>query len=163
MIDTTELLAPERVRCNEPVQSKKRALELGAALLADAVPGMSRMDIFEALNARERLGSTGLGHGVALPHARVGGTDRAVAACMTLAEPIDFDAPDRERVDILFILLVPHECSDRHLQILAELAETFSDANLRQQVRTETDPESLLERLGSTGSGGGDRKAQGAA
>lgn len=162
MIDTTELLVPDRVRCNEPVQSKKRALELGATLLADAVPGMSRMDIFEALNTRERLGSTGLGHGVALPHARVAGTDRAVAACLTLAEPIDFDAPDRERVDILFLLLVPSECSDRHLQILAELAETFSNTEVREQVRADTDPETLVEHLGA-GGGDGDREAQGVA
>lgn len=160
MIDTTELLVPERVRCNEPVQSKKRALELGASLLAGVVPRMSRMDIFEALNSRERLGSTGLGHGVALPHARVAGTDRAVAACLTLAEPIDFDAPDRERVDILFILLVPQECSDRHLQILAELAETFSDPELREQVRADSDPETLLEHLDA---GGSNHQAQGIA
>lgn len=162
MIDTAELIVPDRIRCNEPVQSKKRALELGASLLADAVPGMSRMDIFEALNARERLGSTGLGHGVALPHARVAGADRAVAACLTLAEPIDFDAPDRERVDILFILLVPRECSDRHLQILAELAETFSDANLRERIRAETDPEILIQHLGADGNEG-NRKARGIA
>lgn len=162
MIDTAELLVPDRVRCNEPVQSKKRALELGASLLADAIPGMSRTDIFEALNSRERLGSTGLGHGVALPHARVAGTDRAVAACVTLAEPIDFDAPDRERVDILFILLVPHECSDRHLRILAELAETFSDADLRERVRADTDPEALVEHLDSAGRDAG-RKASGVA
>lgn len=162
MIDTAELIVPDRVRCNEPVQSKKRALELGASLLVEGVPGMSRMDIFEALNARERLGSTGLGHGVALPHARVAGTDRAVAACLTLAEPIDFDAPDRERVDILFLLLVPRECNDRHLQILAELAETFSDADLRERVRAETDPETLIQHLG-TGSNDGNRKAQGIA
>lgn len=162
MIDTAELIVPDRVRCNEPVQSKKRALELGASLLVEGVPGMSRMDIFEALNARERLGSTGLGHGVALPHARVAGTDRAVAACLTLAEPIDFDAPDRERVDILFLLLVPRECSDRHLQILAELAETFSDADLRERVRTETDPEVLVQHLGA-GSNDGNHKARGIA
>lgn len=162
MIDTAELIVPDRVRCNEPVQSKKRALELGASLLADAVPGMSRMDIFEALNSRERLGSTGLGHGVALPHARIAGTNRAVAACLTLAEPIDFDAPDRERVDILFILLVPRECSEQHLQILAELAETFSDADLREKVRADTDPETLVQHLGAGGNDG-NRKAQGAA
>lgn len=160
MIDTDELLAPGRVRCHESVHSKKRALELAASLLADAVPGMSRVDIFDALNSRERLGSTGLGHGVALPHARVAGTDEAVGACLTLAEPVEFDAPDRERVDILFVLLVPRQCSDRHLQILASLAETFSDADVREQVRAETDPDALVDHLGGDGAEGG-HKAQG--
>jgi len=162
MIETAGLIEPGRVRCNEPVYSKKRALELASSLLADAVPGMSRVDIFEALNARERLGSTGLGHGVALPHARVGGTDHAIGACLTLAEPIDFDAPDRERVDILFILLVPRDCSDQHLQILASLAETFSDAAVREQVRAETDPEAVVRHLGG-GDAEGDRQARGIA
>lgn len=147
MIDTAELITPERIRCNEPVHSKKRALELAASLIAPAIPRMSQIDVFNALNARERLGSTGLGHGVALPHARVAGSHSAVAACMTLDQSIDFDAPDGERVDILFVLLVPEECSDHHLEILAELARLFSDADVREHMRSAQEASEVIESL----------------
>lgn len=147
MIDTAELITPERIRCKEDVHSKKRALELAASLIAPSMPRMSRVDVFNVLNARERLGSTGLGHGVALPHARVSGCHSAVAACLTLAEPINFDAPDGERVDILFVLLVPEECSDHHLEILAGLAQLFSNADVRDRLRETTDALSLIDSL----------------
>lgn len=147
MTDTAELLAPERIRCKAPIASKKRALELGAELLADATPGMSQLDIFNALSTRERLGSTGLGHGTALPHGRVENIESPVAACITLAEPVDFDAPDRQRVDVIYVLLVPRECSNEHLQILAELAEMFNDPELRETLRAQTDPAEVIERL----------------
>lgn len=147
MIDTAELITPERICCNESVHSKKRALELAAALIAPSLPRMSRVDVFNALNSRERLGSTGLGHGVALPHARVAGSSTAVAACLTLEEPIDFDAPDGERVDILFVLLVPEECNDHHLEILAELARLFGDTAVRDQLRAASDPAEVIESL----------------
>lgn len=147
MIDTAELITPERIRCNESVHSKKRALELAATLIAPSLPRMSRIDVFNALNSRERLGSTGLGHGVALPHARVAGSASAVAACLTLEEPIDFDAPDGERVDILFVLLVPEDCNDHHLQILAELARLFGDTAVRDQLRAASGPTDVIESL----------------
>jgi PTS system nitrogen regulatory IIA component len=147
MIDTAELITSERIRCNESVHSKKRALEIAATLIAPSLPRMSRIDVFNALNSRERLGSTGLGHGVALPHARVSGSPSAVAACLTLEEPIDFDAPDGERVDILFVLLVPEECNDHHLEILAELARLFGDTVVRDQLRAASEPAEVIELL----------------
>lgn len=147
MIDIAELVTAERVLCNESVQSKKRALELAASLIAPAIPRMSRIDVFNALNARERLGSTGLGHGVALPHARVARTELAVGACLTLAEPIGFDAPDGEPVDILFVLLVPENCSDRHLEILAELASLFSSEEVRENLRNAEEPGQILDSI----------------
>lgn len=162
MTNAADLLTAERVRCKEPAGSKKRALELGASLLADAVPGMSRLDIFDALNTRERLGSTGLGHGMALPHGRVAGLEAPIAACVTLAEPIDFDAPDRQRVDVLFVLLVPRDCSSEHLQILAGLAEMFNDPALRDALRAQTEPDALIECLRSWSSAN-DHRARGAA
>lgn len=149
----TDLLTPARVLCKEPARSKKRALEVAATLLGDAVPGMTRSEIFEALNNRERLGSTGLGHGMALPHGRVGTLSSPVAACITLAEPIDFDAPDRQRVDVLYVLLVPRDCSREHLQILATLAEMFNDTELRESLRQQTEPAALIDRLETWQSG----------
>lgn len=161
MTTAAALLSPERVRCKEPISSKKRALELAADLLAAAVPSMPSLEIFDALNTRERLGSTGLGHGMALPHGRMTGLDAPLAACLTLAEPIDFDAPDRQRVDVLFVLLVPRECSDEHLQILAGLAEMFNDAALRDALRAQTDAAALIDYL-QNWSPAGDHRASGA-
>ena len=155
MTECAELLSPERVACREALASKKRALERAAELLSPAVPGMTRVEIFDALNARERLGSTGLGHGMALPHGRVAGVDRPTAACLTLSEPIAYDAPDRQRVDVLFVLLVPRDCSDEHLRILSGLAEMFNDAALRDTLRDETDPETLIESLAHWAPGSG--------
>lgn len=152
MIDTAELITPDRIRCNESVHSKKRALELAAAIIAPSLPRMSRIDVFNALNSRERLGSTGLGHGVALPHARVAGCRFAVGACLTLAEPIDFDAPDGDRVDILFVLLVPEDCNDRHLEILSELASLLSERAMRDRLRQADEASEVIELLqGSEG------------
>ncbi len=153
MTTATELLAPERVRCKAIAGSKKRALEMGASLLSGAVPSMSRMSIFEALNTRERLGSTGLGHGMALPHGRVRALAGPVGACLTLAEAIDFDAPDGERVDLLFFLLVPRDCNEDHLQILATLAEMFNDARLREALRSQAEPGELVATLQAWTSG----------
>lgn len=148
MTNAADLLTPERVRCKESIGSKKRALDLGATLLTGAVP-MSRNEICDALNTRERLGSTGLGHGTALPHGRVERIEAPVAACVTLAEPIDFDAPDRQRVDVLYLLLVPRECSSEHLRILAALAEMFNDPELRDALREQTEPAGLIACLRS--------------
>lgn len=161
MTNAADLLTAERVRCREPASSKKRALELAASLLADTTPGMSRLDIFDALNTRERLGSTGLGQGMALPHGRIAGLETPIAACFTLAEPIDFDAPDRRRVDVLFALLVPRDCNSEHLRILAGLAEMFNDPALRDALRAQTNPEALIECLQSW-SPADDHRARGA-
>lgn len=159
MNTAASLLSPDRVRCGEPARSKKRALELVASLLADTIPAMTGPEIFEALNSRERLGSTGLGHGMALPHGRMGGLEQPVAACITLDEPVDFDAPDRQRVDVIYALLVPRDCSREHLQILAALAEMFNDPELRENLRAQTDGNGLIECLDqwtadSAGTGG---------
>jgi len=147
MTTAASLLSRNRVRCQIQARSKKRAMELVAELLAADVRNLARSDIFEALNSRERLGSTGLGQGMALPHGRINALREPLGACITLDQPIDFDAPDRQRVDVLFALLVPGECSRQHLQILAALAEMFNDPTVRDELRAQTDPERLIEVL----------------
>lgn len=147
MNTAASLLSRNRVRCQVQARSKKRAMELVAELLAADIRNLSRSDIFEALNSRERLGSTGLGQGMALPHGRVNALRDPLGACITLDEPIDFDAPDRQRVDVLFALLVPEACNRQHLQILAGLAEMFNDPNVRDELRAQTEPERLIEVL----------------
>ncbi len=131
----SELITPARVACGGEAGSKKRVLErLGELAVAD-VPDLTAAEVFDSLIERERLGGTGLGHGVALPHGRLKGARRAIGALMTLEEGIDFDAPDRQPVDLLFALLVPEHYTDEHLEILAQLAKLFSDAQLCATLR----------------------------
>lgn len=123
-----ELLTAERVACGAPSASKKRVLEQLSALIAGGQQALNAVDVFDSLLARERLGSTGLGHGVAIPHGRVKNGTATVGAFIKLQKPIDFDAVDGEPVDLLFGLLVPEQSTQEHLQLLAQLAEMFSDA-----------------------------------
>ena len=115
--------------------SKKRAFE-EAGLLFENLHGLSRALITESLFARERLGSTGLGHGVAIPHGRIKGLKSPMAALFQLAHPIGFDAPDEQPVNLLIFLLVPEAATQKHLEILSEIAELLSDAPLREGIKS---------------------------
>ncbi len=128
-----------RVDCNCKAGSKKRALERVGELLATAAPNLSQEEIFEQLLERERLGSTGLGHGVALPHARLKGIEQACGVLVRLESGIDYDAIDGQPVDLLFGLLVPHDATQEHLQLLAKLASLFSKESFRDQLRKVKD------------------------
>lgn len=130
----------------DPASSKKRILEQAARLLARDTEEPGTEQIFEKLLERERLGSTGLAGGVALPHARMPGISDSRGAFMRLAEPIDFDALDGQPVDLVFALIVPEDADEEHLQLLAGLAATFNDAALRQRLR-EAEPEQALAIL----------------
>lgn len=140
-----QLLTPSRTLCHSDVVSKKRALELASEVLADQFDSLSSEDIFAGLLNRERLGSTGIGDAIAIPHCRLPGCTEAVALLMTLAEAIDFDAIDNQPVDILCFLLVPQEGAEEHLQTLASLAELFSNADMREKLRTCSDSQLLFD------------------
>lgn len=144
-----DLVSSRSLDCLHPATSKKRALEALAQLLLQAPPPvkLSETEIFTALFERERLGSTGLGHGVALPHGRMAALQAPVGAFMTLAAPIDFDTLDNEPVDLLFALLVPENCTEGHLQLLAQLAKVFADPDLRARVRACQKIEQLSKLL----------------
>ncbi len=114
--------------------SKKRAFE-EAGLLFENLHGLSRALVTDSLFARERLGSTGLGHGVAIPHGRIKGLKAPMAAVMRLSQPIGFDAPDEQAVGILIFLLVPEAATQKHLEILSEIAEMLGDAVLREKIK----------------------------
>lgn len=137
------LITPSRTLCGLEASSKKRALELLANAIAEDVPGIDADDIFLRLVARERLGSTGVGSGVGIPHCRASNCDTAVGALVTLAQPIDFDAIDGQPVDIIFAMLVPEDAQQEHLQALATLAAALNDENYRQTLRAATDDQSL--------------------
>lgn len=113
----------------------------------EPVHTLSDMDILDALIGRERLGSTGLGHGVALPHSRVDRIESPLAALITLKEGVDFEAADGEPVDLVVGLLVPQDCNDDHLKILANLARRFSDAAFRERLRSHDNGEALYNEL----------------
>src|SRR5690606_7394465 len=131
-----DFLTPAQVRAGAAVASKKRLLELCASLLASPVANAAlERPIFDGLCARERLGSTGLGHGVAIPHGRIEGLVAPTGAFVRLAEPPPFDSADNEPVDLVFALVVPEHYTQQHLALLSQLAEMFSDAAARQRLR----------------------------
>ena len=129
------ILTPEQVLVNVDVTSKKRAFE-EAGLLFENLHGLNRSLVTDSLFSRERLGSTGLGHGVAIPHGRIKGLKSPMAAIMQLTTPIGFDAPDEQAVRLLIFLLVPEAATQKHLEILSEIAEMLSDAALRNKLLT---------------------------
>ena len=127
------LLPVEQVLVGVDATSKKRAFE-EAGLLFENLHGLSRALVTDSLFARERLGSTGLGHGVAIPHGRIKGLKSPMAAVFQLKQAIGFDAPDEQAVKLLIFLLVPEAATQKHLEILSEIAELLSNANLRDSL-----------------------------
>jgi PTS system nitrogen regulatory IIA component len=134
-MNIASLLTIERIGCSSETSSKKRLLEMLADMLATANPELTASSILESLLHRERLGSTGIGHGVAIPHGRLAGIDQAFGALITLNEGVDYDAPDHQPVDLLFALIVPEQSTEEHLQILATLAQSFSDKETSSKLR----------------------------
>ncbi|WP_394757048.1 PTS sugar transporter subunit IIA [Rhodoferax sp.] len=127
------ILPPAQVLVQVDATSKKRAFE-EAGLLFENLHGLSRSLLTDSLFSRERLGSTGLGHGVAIPHGRIKGLKVPMAAVLQLAHPIGFDAPDEQAVNLLIFLLVPESATQKHLEILSEIAEMLSDTALREKM-----------------------------
>jgi len=143
----SDLLVPDRIACEIFSGSKKRALEQLSELIAGNEPDINQQEVFESLISRERLGSTGLGKGVAIPHGRLKESNKTLLAFAQLKEGIDFDAPDSEPVDLLFALLVPPESTEEHLQILAVLSEMCRDEPFRQKLRNAHSSEELYQLL----------------
>jgi PTS system nitrogen regulatory IIA component len=131
----SKLLAEPNVLLDLDVASKKRVFEQ-AGLLFENNNQIARSQVFDSLFAREKLGSTGLGQGIAIPHGRIKGLKEAVGALIRLKQAIAFDAPDGQPVSLVFVLLVPEKATDLHLQILSELAQMFSDKSLREKLLT---------------------------
>jgi PTS system nitrogen regulatory IIA component len=142
------LLPDNHILLDLEVGSKRRLFEHVGQLFEDRI-GLAHSTVFDSLVAREKLGSTGLGHAIAIPHGRIKGLKQASGALIRLKTPIDFDAPDSTPVNLLFVLLVPAQATDLHLQILGELAEMFSDKQLRDAllaVPDATSAHTLIQR-----------------
>jgi PTS system nitrogen regulatory IIA component len=134
----SKLLPASRVIADLDVASKKRVFE-HAGLVFENELGIGASTVYDSLFARERLGSTGLGHGIAVPHGRIKGLREAAGAFLRVRQGIPFEAPDGNPVRLVFVLLVPEKATDVHLQILSELAEMFSDRDLRTRIEAAAD------------------------
>ncbi len=135
MIRLEDILTPARTAVGLSGVSKKRVLEQIAKLITDDLPNLDTQEIFESLIAREKLGSTGLGNGIAIPHCRLAGCAAPVSAVVKLDTPVDFDAIDGAPVDLLFVLLVPLEACDQHLELLRQIASMLDQASTRSRLR----------------------------
>lgn len=140
---SADLISDTRISCGVLIASKKRLIETLAELLASGHPRLNTEQVFERLLERERLGSTGLGHGVALPHARCKELTEVLGAFVKTTQGVDYDAADGQPVDLAFALLVPETATEQHLQLLAHLAGRFSDAQVREDLRATESPDDV--------------------
>ena len=141
------LLTADYIRYDIAISSKKRLLEELAVLLSQTGTALDKDPVCRTLTERERLGSTGIGSGIALPHGRLNGINECIAAAIRLKEPLGFDAPDEEPVFLAIALLVPADASKQHLQILAGLANLFHNTKHRDKILKARDVAGLLELL----------------
>ena len=141
----TKMLSANRVHCNAHCTSKKRALETLADLIASSVATLNADELFQHLINRERLGSTGIGEGIAIPHCRFDTEGASICAVLTLDTAIDFDAADGQPVDVLFAMLVPEDADNAHLQNLAALAEAFQKNSYPTSLRAADSNHALFE------------------
>lgn len=128
-------LTPERVIFSDTVISKKKALELIAQTLAKSMPQVQENDIFDSLLARERLGSTAIGRGCAIPHCRSKEVEETLGCFLKLKNPVDFESPDKDPVDLFFVIVVPQEATETHLKLLSEIAEKLHQENFLSALR----------------------------
>ena len=142
------LLSPQRIFLDTDISSKKKLLELIANIVADQTQ-LGESQIYNNLLNRERLGSTGLGNGIAVPHARLEDLDKTVGCLFRLSEPINFEAPDNQPVDLVFTIIIPQEATEEHLVILSSLARIFSQTDVCEALRSATSREQIAQIIKS--------------
>lgn len=146
-ITVGDLVTPERIVSKGEARSRKRALELLSEALSVSASNLGQGEAFDSIVGRERLGTTGVGNGVAIPHGRIEGLEGIIGAFVQLDEPVDFDAPDGKAVDLMFGLLVPSTCNEEHLAALAMLAKLFTDEALCTELRQAGDAGEIYRLL----------------
>ena len=149
MLDS-DLLSPGRILANVSINSKKRLLELISLTMAKKNSELNSREIFESLCAREHLGSTALGNGVAIPHGRIKGTDGVEALFIRLIKPLPLDAEDGKPVDLIFALAVPKNCTKDHSNLLSGIADRFSESELLEKLRNAADANEIWQLLSSS-------------
>ena len=149
MLDS-DLLSPGRILANVRIYSKKRLLELISKTLAKKNKDLNAREIFESLCAREHLGCTALGNGVAIPHGRINGTEGVEALFLQLIKPVPYDTDDGKPVDLIFALVVPKHCTTDHSKLLSNIANRFSDPKLLEQLRKAADANEIWQLLSNS-------------
>jgi len=145
IITIESIISPALTRCRVEGSSKKKVLEFIARLISEHFPFLDENALFTNLVSRERLGSTGIGQGIAIPHCRLENCDRVIGSLITLDKKIEFDAIDNEPVDLLFVLVVPQEATSEHLDLLSQLAQKFDEAGYCEQLRNCEDDAALFQ------------------
>lgn len=140
------ILSPARTHRGASVNSKKRLLELVSELISEDDGQFSADELFNNLLAREKLGSTGIGHGVAIPHCRSENCHTITGLLLTLDQAIDFESIDDEPVDLVFALIVPNEAHDEHVKVLGQLATAFNEPDYREALRNANSDQMLYQR-----------------
>ena len=146
-MELADIITPQRVFDAVPGGSKKKVLETAAGLIAQQCPELDPNELFDSLISREKLGSTGLGQGIAIPHCRANHCSSAIGAFIKLESSVDFDAIDHAPVDMLFVLLVPQDAHEEHLAILSQVAALFNSAERRNTLRSAQSADSLYDAL----------------
>ncbi len=146
-MDIQALVSLDRTECAVQCNSKKRILEVIADIAAKNNENIDSATVLSSLMSRERMGSTGIGNGIALPHGRLAGLEKVIAIVVTCTPAIDFDALDEKPVDIFFALLVPEEQTEGHLQTLATVAGKLSDKETIKAIRRATKSDEILSAL----------------
>lgn len=141
----SDILTLERTQLGAQCSSKKRLIQHIADFLAEKIPDSQADDIYERLINREKLGSTGIGEGIAIPHSRLAECENTLGALFLLEKPIDYDSIDRAPVDIVFVLLVPAEATEQHLQTLSMLAQKFNQKSFREHLRQASNNRELFQ------------------
>lgn len=142
-MNIADLVSKDRIVLGVEVASKKKALEYISEILSQNQPGVTAGEIFDCLINRERLGSTGVGHGIAIPHCRLKGNHATFAMLIRLNQGIDYDSIDNQPVDLIFAMVVPEDATEEHLKTLAQLARMFSNTELVDRLHQAEDAESV--------------------
>lgn len=140
------ILSLSRTHANIQANSKKRAIEEAAKLIAASMEGLDAEEIYNSLIAREKLGTTAIGHGIAIPHCRLSSCQEIVGSLISIQDPVDFGAFDDQGVNLMFVMLVPSEEVEEHLQALAMLAERFETKSYRDLLSAAENHQALFER-----------------
>ncbi len=146
-MEIQRILTPERTQCHAKSSTKKSILELTSNMLAAQNSSLHATDILTKLVERERLGSTGIGHGVAIPHARVGAIDAPIASLIQLDNPVDFDSADDQPVNLVFGFIVPEGLADEHLDLISTLATLFNETDFRSSLRDAKTDQTLFDAM----------------
>lgn len=146
-ITVESILSPQLTQCGLPGSSKKKILEEVSRKIAQVREDLEENEVFDNLIARERLGSTGIGKGIAIPHSRSDGCQEVLGCLFTLQEKVAFDAIDNEPVDLLFVLLVPKEATSEHLELLSQIAEKFNNQEFCNRLRQAESDQALYQAM----------------